>query len=351
MQWYDALVKGVQILHDKIAGEDTNYTWYSGIYKMLQAVSGMVGMPAASATREIVTAWNNTVGAMAPSLKVKTYDAGELSSIKFSYEDGHLTAEEATALILEKGLADNEDEAYFIISGWEAGEGYSRYDALYDAVLNGGDFDAAVGELVAHGYKRDEVIAQVKSEIGRWYADEESEIRITKQRAIELLDKYTDLSRDEINKVVNRWSSKVVTGIAYGDIADEFMSGKMTANRAVEMYTRYGSMTREEAKQKVELLTFIKKHPECEDMTYEAMDGYKTYCEPVGVSASVFYKAWKHSSTIKADVGKDGKAVSGSKKAKMLQYIDSLRLSSRQKDGLYRAFGWSDSGLSDAPWH
>jgi hypothetical protein len=318
---------------------------------MFQAVSGMVGMPAASATREIVTAWNNTVGGMAPSLKVKTYDAGELGSIKFSYEDGHLTAEEASKLILEKGLADNEDEAYFIISGWEAGEGYSRYDAVYDAVLNGGDFDAAVGELVAHGYKRDEVIAQVKSEIGHWYADKESEIRITKQRAIELLDKYTDLSRDEINKVVNRWSSKVVTGIAYGDIADEFMSGKMTANRAVEMYTRYGSMTREEAKQKVELLTFIKKHPECEDMTYEAMDGYKTYCEPVGVSASVFYKAWKHSSTVKADADKNGKPVSGSKKAKMLQYIDSLRLSSRQKDGLYRAFGWSDDGLSDTPWH
>jgi hypothetical protein len=32
MQWYDSLVKGVEILYGKITGEDTNYTWDSGIY-------------------------------------------------------------------------------------------------------------------------------------------------------------------------------------------------------------------------------------------------------------------------------------------------------------------------------
>ena len=351
MQWYDSLIKGTEILHDKITGEDTNYTWYSGIYKMLQAVSGMVGMPAASATREIVTAWNNTVGAMAPSLKVKTYDAGDLSEIKFSYLDGHLTAEEATALILEKGLADDENEAYFIISGWDAGEGYSRYDDLYDAVLNGGDFEAAMNDLVSHGYKRDEVISKLQSQIGRWYYDDASDVRITKQRAEELLDKYTDLSGAEITKVVNRWSSKVVTGTAYNDIADEFLSGKITANRAIEMYSRYGSMTREEAKQKVEVLSFIKKHPDCEDITYAALESYNKYCEPAGISATEFYTVWKHSSTVKADVDKNGNAVPNSKKAKMLKYINSLRLTKRQKDALYRAFGWSESGLSSAPWH
>ena len=35
MQWYDSLVNGVEILYDKISGEDTNYTWYAGIYKLL----------------------------------------------------------------------------------------------------------------------------------------------------------------------------------------------------------------------------------------------------------------------------------------------------------------------------
>ena len=75
MQWYDSLVKGVQIINDKITGENTNYTWYAGIYKLLQALSGMSGVPLASATREIISAWNNLIGYMAPSLKVITYEA------------------------------------------------------------------------------------------------------------------------------------------------------------------------------------------------------------------------------------------------------------------------------------
>jgi hypothetical protein len=115
MQWYDSLVKGVEVLYDKIAGEDTNYTWYAGIYKMLQAAAGMTGLPMAAATREIIAAWNNTVGAMAPSLKVKSYDPGEMNEIKYAYADGYLSDEEATKLLLERGLVDNENQAYFTI--------------------------------------------------------------------------------------------------------------------------------------------------------------------------------------------------------------------------------------------
>ena len=169
MQWRDSFVKGVEIIYDKIMGEDTGYTWYGGISKLLQAVSGMTGLPMASSTREIITLWNNTIGAMAPSLKVKTYDPGDRSEIKYAYEDGYLSEEEATDLLLEKGLAETENEAYFIIKGWEAGDGYSRYDAVYDAVLNNGDIQAAIDELVAHGYTRKEVLSQIKRKLKEWY--------------------------------------------------------------------------------------------------------------------------------------------------------------------------------------
>ena len=119
MQWYDSLVKGTEILHDKISGENTGYTWYGGAYKLLQAASGMTGLPMAAATREIVTAWNNTIGAMAPSLKVKTYELSEKSRIKYAYLDGYLTAEEAVQELLDKGIAKTEREAYKIIKKWD----------------------------------------------------------------------------------------------------------------------------------------------------------------------------------------------------------------------------------------
>ena len=340
MQWYDSLVKGTEIIYDKIMGEDTNYTWYSAIYKLLQAASGIAGLPMASATREIITAWNNTVGAMAPSLKVKTYEPSELAEIKYAYADGYLTAEEATELLLEKGLADTEDEAYFIIQGWEAGEGYSKYDAIYDAVLNGGDISAAMDELISHGYTEEEVISQVKSQIGKWYYDEESQVRITKQQAINMLDKYTDMDSDEITATVNKWSCVVVTGIKYDDIDDEFMEGNITASRAIEMYVRYGSMTKEKATEKVTVLEFVKKNPECEGISYAAVNGYNTYCKATGVPVKTYYEAWKYKNTLSGEV-----------KEPMMAYINSLSLSARQKDSLYFAFGWKESKLNEAPWH
>ena len=336
MQWYDSLVKGTEIIYDKISGEDTNYTWYGGIYKLLQAVSGMSGLPLGSATREIITVWNNIAGAMAPSLKVKTYESSELSQIKYAYEDGYLTYEEAVELLLEKGLADNENEAYFIISGWEAGEGYSKYDAIYDAVRNGGDFNKAMDELTSHGYSEKEVLSQVKSKIGEWYQDGE----ISKSQAENMLRKYCDMNSDEITATVNKWSSYVVTGIKYEDIDDKFMEGDITASRAIEMYVRYGSMTREKATEKVTVLEFVKENPSAEGISYSAVSAYKQYCEPYGVPVETYYDAWKHKNTL-----------SGSVKESMMDYINSLNLSNRQKDSLYFAFGWAESKLYEAPWH
>lgn len=76
-QWYDSLIKGVEIVYDKITGENTGYTWYAGIAKLLQAVSGMTGLPLAAATREVVTVWNNTVGVINSDLKVRKYEGSE----------------------------------------------------------------------------------------------------------------------------------------------------------------------------------------------------------------------------------------------------------------------------------
>ena len=336
MQWYDSLVDGWKILNDKISGEDTNYTWYGGAYKLLQAVSGMTGLPMAAVTREIVTAWNNVVGGMAPSLKVKTYEPSEMAQIKYAYQDGYLTDEEAKEQLLQHGLVDTEDEAYWTIQGWEAGDGYSRYDAIYDAVRNGGDINAAMEELISHGYAEKDVLSQVKSQIGKWYKDGE----ITKQQAINMLTKYMDMTSEEITATVNKWSSKVVTGIDYEDIKDEYLAGNITEARAVEMYVRYGGYTAEKAKEKVAVIAFVKKYPDLNDITYEAVSNYTTYCEPNGVPVKTYYDAWKYKN-----------ALSGTVKEPMMQYINSLNLTVSQKDSLYYAFGWKESRIYEAPWH
>lgn len=346
MQWYDSLVNGFEILYDKISGEDTNYTWYGGAYKLLQAASGMTGLPMAAATREVIAAWNNTVGAMAPSLKVRTYEPSEQNEIKYAYADGYLTFEEAVSALVEQGLVDSEDEAYFTVQDWGVGEGYSRYDALENAVRNGTGVDAAINELVSHGYTEDEIYSRIKSKAGEWYKNGE----ISKSQATDILEKYTGMDRDKITETVNKWSSIVVTGIEYDDIDEEFMAGNITASRAIEMYTRYGSMTQEKATEKIAVLSFVKEHPESEGITYAAVKAYTQYCEPYGIEVETFYDVWQYNSSISADVDADGKAISGTKKAKVLAYVNSLALSARGKDSLYYALGYAESTIDEAPW-
>ncbi|MBO6270163.1 MAG: hypothetical protein J6N19_13625 [Clostridium sp.] len=51
------------------------------------------------------------------------------------------------------------------------------------------------------------------------------------------------------------------------------------------------------------------------------------------------------------DLDGDGKTDSGSKKAQVLQVIDSLPVSDTVKDALYEKNGWSMRTINEAPWH
>lgn len=66
--------KGLDIALDKATGQKTNYTTYGMVYNLLKGISDLSGLPLASVTREIVTLWNNTVGFLAPSKKLVTYE-------------------------------------------------------------------------------------------------------------------------------------------------------------------------------------------------------------------------------------------------------------------------------------
>ena len=403
MQWYDSLIKGTEIIYGKIAGTEDRYTWYGGVYKLLQSVSGLTGLPIAAATREIVTAWNNIVGRMAPSLKVKTYDAGEQNEIKYSYKDGYLTEEEAVALLLEKQIVKTEDEAYWMIRSWDTEGDFSRYDAIYEAVLNDGDFNAAMKELTSHGYTEKEVLSQVKSQIGKWYRDGE----ITKQQATNMLRKYIGMDSEDVTAIVNKWSCKVVTGIAFEDIKDEFMDGNLTASKAIDMYVRYGGYTKEEARDTVAAWQFEREYGFAYDdrvdaykkgivsaeklrkamidygelteeeadnnlRAYEWMKRNPSYdlsvttvlqftrpienlgysVEESGIKPDTFMRYTELRKECKGvDSNNDGTADRNSVKNQVLKVIDDLPITSKQKDTLYFLNGWSAKYLYSAPWH
>ena len=321
------------------------------------------------------------------------------------YKDGEISAEQAEKILVEL-FGKSEDDAYWTIKAWDNG-GDSRYSAVFDAALSGTGFNEAVKEMTDHGYEKDDILSKLKTQVKAWYTDEESEVRITKQQATEMLRKYVGMNADDVTSTINQWSCKVVTGIAYEDIKGEFLAGNMTASRAIDMRVRYGGKSREDAQKEVEGWNFEKKYgfsysdrknayingevsaselrnamttyggmtAEEADENIRAYDWLKShpkydlsvsdviaYTKPIadigksieqtGITPDVYMKYKDLRSKCKGvDANGDGKTDSGSVKTEVLKAIDSLPISASQKDALYYLNGWSKSKIWEAPWH
>ena len=321
------------------------------------------------------------------------------------YKDGEISAEQAEQILVDL-FGKSEDDAYWTIKAWDNG-GDSRYSAVFDAALSGTGFNEAVKEMTDHGYEKEDILSKLKTQVKTWYTDEESEVRISKQQATDMLKKYVGMNSDEVSSTIIQWSCKVVTGIAYEDIKDEFLAGNITASRAIDMRVRYGGESREDAQKVVESWNFEKKYSfsysdrknayingevsasqlrtamttyggmtaEEADENIRAYDWLKrnpkydlsvsdviAYTKPiadigksieqVGIKPDVYIQYKDLRSKCKGvDANGDGKTDSGSVKTEVLKAIDSLPISSSQKDALYYLNGWAKSKIWEAPWH
>ena len=171
MQWYDSLVKGTEIIYDKITGENTNYTWYGGISKLLQATSGMTGFPMSSATREIITAWNNIVGFMAPSLKVVTYEATQTERRNALYK-AIVSGDNKEA---ERIMAEYDEQKDVEAALRKAlRENDPRIKEAAEAVINGkgADYARILNEIAGEGkFAREIISGAIGAEVDKMRSD------------------------------------------------------------------------------------------------------------------------------------------------------------------------------------
>lgn len=330
-----------------------NMTLYGKIYKTLKAVSQATGLPISAASREAVTLWNTIAGAVGKGDEwtIHTYDSGPESQIKYGLMDGYLTREEAQQLLVEKGLADNEDDAYWKVDKWAAGEG--KYDEALAAVLSGDKaaFDAQAKELKEHGIGEKQLQSKVRSQTEKWYVgDDDGKRSVTKEQALKILQQYGGKDADEAQKLVQEWTCKVVTGTDYDDIKDLYLDGKLTRSRAVDMLVRYGGMTQEDAQNKIDTADFVKAHPECDGISVEAVQKYNEQAKPAGLDAVTFWEAYQFKNDARTTRDSNGKAISGQGAMdKVAAYIDGLGISSAQKSALFLCF-YSQTSLNKIRW-
>lgn len=330
-----------------------NMTLYGKIYKTLKAVSQATGLPISAASREVVTLWNTIAGAVGKGDEwtIHTYESGPENQIKYGLMDGYLTREEAQQLLLDKGLADDEDDAYWKVDKWATGEG--KYDEALAAVLSGdrAAFDAQAKELKEHGIGEKQLQSAVRSQTEEWYVgDDDGKRSITKEQALKILQQYGGKDADEAQKLVQKWTCEVVTGTDYDDIKDLYLDGKLTRSRAVDMLVRYGGMTQEDAQNKIDTADFVKAHPECDGISVEAVQKYNEQAKPAGLDAGTFWEAYQFKNDARTARDSNGKAISGQGAMdKVAAYIDGLNLSREQKNALFLCF-YSQKSLGKIRW-
>ena len=330
-----------------------NMTLYGKIYKTLKAISQTTGLPISAASREVVTLWNTIAGAAGKGDEwtVHTYDSGPENQIKYGLKDGYLTREEAQQLLVDKGLADDEDDAYWKVDKWVTGEG--KYDEALAAVLSGDKaaFDTQAKELKEHGIGEKQLQSAVRSQAKEWYVgDDDGKRSVTKEQALKILQQYGGKDADEAQKLVQKWTCEVVTGTDYDDIKDLYLDGKLTRPRAVDMLTRYGGMKQEDAQNKIDTADFVKAHPECDGISVEAVQKYNGQAKPAGLDAGTFWEAYQFKNDARTTRDSNGAAISGQGAMdKVAAYIDGLNLSREQKNALFLCF-YSQKSLGKIRW-
>ena len=275
--------KAIEILADKISGENTKYQDWAVIYKLLQAASGALGLPMATAAREVVDMWNNTVGAMAPSLKVKTYDPGEKNEIKYAYQDGYLTFAEAREELLATGLSEKEVKQ--ITDGWLAAELQSQDERIREAAMArvSGDFDRykeLFYEIKGEGnYEFDVIMSAINSEINKIEKGlpEEPTYKVPDRQyddesVFGIADYYTSIINGDTQTAASIKNDLVAELMGEGYLKHEamdsvessfaakvksgYMSGILDARKATELLKEYGGKNAEESKSEIEKWDF-----------------------------------------------------------------------------------------------
>ncbi len=327
-------------------------TEWGKIYKSLQALSQLTGIPAANLTRDVLAIWNSTVGSFVPTMKVKTYDPGLKNSLKYSVQDGNMTKEDAVNELVAAGEAKDENEAYWTVNSWENGGKYNKLKSALQA--NDGDaIAAAVEELKAHGVTDKEIRSNTRDKIGELYKGTDDAAPVIDQRtAISLLTNYGEMSEAEAIKKVNEWSAKRNTGIRYDGISDALAEDVISAEEAESMWQSYGGLTAEQAHKNAQGVILNRDYPGWGTADAgNAYTAYQQYGKVVGMSEKSFYDARYNMDQMNGvDADNDGVTDRNSLRDVRWAYIDSLPISDEQKDALHLSY-YKGSTLVDAPWN
>lgn len=133
-----------------------------------------------------------------------------------------------------------------------------------------------------------------------------------------------------------------------GKIKDHYLDGDLTEQEAQRLIERYTGRDAEEAEDDVNRWHYQRDTGDTDASASMAAAWYGI-AEPAGIDREAFAEAWTFHNDVEGDKDSSGKTVPGSKKQKVVDYIQGLGLSRDQEKALWDALkgNWKDT---DTPW-
>ena len=213
--WMENMVKAYQAWAETIRlatgkqDEPTEATYrgkmttYGKIYKTMQGMSQLMGLPVSAAMREAKVMWNNSVGAVYPAMKLKTYKGKDENNIRYAYQDGYIDEERAVALLQDKA-GYSEGDARLEVMKWESGAS-GKYTVYLEAVENGENVGEITKKYLSYGVEPKQLSSEITSYFKPIYVTLGPADRATLKGY--LLNAYVRLGydRDKKSKDIDKW--------------------------------------------------------------------------------------------------------------------------------------------------
>ena len=227
------------------------------------------------------------------------------------------------------------------------GEYYDLLDDLkYDA--NDGDIGAGITR---------KYVSHAGDEVNDYY------------QQIRAIQSDENLTKAEKNRLVRALKSQLIERqkeiIAQAEPYREAVSDYLKAHpelstdndAAIAEYAELYSITEDQAESRMDAIVYREANRE----VFGAEYALRTYNADVydkaraayakGVSYETYYDYYFATKEMHADKDENGKSISGSKKAKVVEYINSLDIPPEQKDALYVAAGYTAKSARNQKWN
>ena len=274
------------------------------------------------------------------SYEIESEGIFDMATIRAAYESERTAQAKERGITLEEDAAAERDKESTVLS----------MEEYYSAIRNGNEksvkkaYDALFREKKNEYYldteAEDSIESSVVSKVKGEYLDDD----ISRENAIDIMIKYGGKSLNEAQTEVKKWEFQLEYNYAWGSRDRCYRSGTITRSQLVSAVMDIEGASWAEAQEYVDFLDLEMQNQNV-DITAAEAGSYFEHAKPYGISVKTYLDYKERTKGIENDKDANGKAIAYTAVQKIMTVINSLPISSDQKDALARSNGWADKTI------